>query len=44
MRLGYSSEAESRIDRINRRNHRLEARLTADNEKPKWMRWRTYEG
>ena len=29
MRLGYASEAESRIDQ--------------DEEKPKWMRWRTFD-
>ena len=43
MRLAYACEAESRIDRINRKSHKLEAKLTEDGEKPKWMRWRTYE-
>jgi len=44
MRLAYASEAESRIDRINRKSHKLEARLTEEGGKPKWMRWRTFEG
>jgi hypothetical protein len=43
MRLGYASEAESRVDRINRKSHKLEAKLGKDGERPKWMRWRTYE-
>jgi len=43
MRLAYASEAESRIDRINRRLQKLEAKLGASGERPKWMRWRTYE-
>ena len=43
MRLGYASEAESRIDRINRRLQKLEATLGEDGQKPKWMRWRRYE-
>jgi hypothetical protein len=43
MRLGYASEAESRIDRINRRLHKLQAKLAEGGEKPKWMRWRTFE-
>lgn len=41
MRLAYYSETESRVDRINRRAHRLEAKLD-DGRKPKWMRWRTF--
>jgi len=43
MRLAYASEAESKIDRINRKFHKLEAKLGEDGEKPKWMRWRTFE-
>lgn len=43
MRLGYSSEAESVVDRINRKSHKLEAKLGEDGEKPKWMRWRTFD-
>ena len=43
MRLAYACEAESRIDRINRKTRRLEAKLEEDGVKPKWMRWRTYE-
>jgi len=44
MRLGYASEAESRIDRMNRKSHKLEAMLTEDGQKPKWMRWKTFDG
>ena len=43
MRLAYASEAESRIDRINRKFHKLEAKLGEDGEKPKCMRWGTFE-
>ena len=43
MRLGYASEAESRIDRINRKFHKLQARLGEDGGKPRWMRWRTFD-
>ena len=43
MRLGYASEAESRIDRMNRKLHKLQAKLGEDGEKPKWMRWRTFD-
>jgi hypothetical protein len=32
MRLGYASESDSRIDCINRRAHKLEARLEAKAE------------
>lgn len=42
MRLGYACESESRIDRINRRLHKLEAKLV-EGQKPKWMRWRTFD-
>jgi len=40
MRLGYASEAESRIDR---KFHKLQARLGEDGEKPKWMRWKRFD-
>jgi len=43
MRLGYASEAQSRIDRTNRKFHKLQAKLGEDGEKPKWMRWRTFD-
>jgi len=43
MRLAYASEAESRIDRINWKFHKLQAKLGDDGEKPKWMRWRTFD-
>jgi hypothetical protein len=43
MRLAYASEAESKVDRINRKSHKLEAQLGDDGEKPKWMRWRTFD-
>ena len=41
--LSYASEAESRIDHINRKLHKLQAKLGEDAEKPKWMRWRTFD-
>ena len=43
LRLGYASEAESRIDRINWKLQKLQAKLGEDGEKPKWMRWRTFD-
>lgn len=43
MRLGYASEAESRFDRVNRKFHKLQAKLGQNGEKPKWMRWRTFD-
>jgi hypothetical protein len=43
MRLAYASEAESRVDRINRKSQKLEAKLGDSGEKPKWMRWRTFD-
>ena len=43
LRLGYASEGESRIDRINRKLQKLQAKLGEDGEKPKWMRWRTFD-
>jgi len=42
MRLAYAGEAESRVDRINRKLHKLEAKLGVEGQKPKWMRWPTY--
>jgi hypothetical protein len=43
MRLAYASEAESVVDRINRKSQKLEAKLGDNGEKPKWMRWRTFD-
>ena len=43
MRLGYASETESVVDRINRKLHKLQAKLGADGAKPNWMRWRTFD-
>ena len=43
MRLAHASEAESRIDRINRKFHKLQVKLGEDGEKPKWMQWRTFD-
>jgi len=46
MGLGYSSECETRIDRINRKLQKLQGRLLENDSawlKPKWMRWRTFE-
>lgn len=43
LRLGYSSECEGVIDRLNRRMRKFEARLDYGEVKPKWMRWRTFE-
>lgn len=40
IRLAYRSEAESIIDR---KSHKLEASRGENGEKPKWMRWRTFE-
>ena len=42
-RLAYASEAESVVDRINRKSRKLDVKLAEDGEKPKWMRWRTFE-
>ena len=42
MNLGYDCEAEDAIGRFWRKQHKLEARLGADGEKPKWMRWQSY--
>ncbi len=43
LNLAYSSEAESRLGRIWRQHHKIEAKLDTDCEKPKGMHWRTYE-
>jgi hypothetical protein len=43
LKLGYSSEAEDLMDRLWRKQGKLEARLADDCQKPKWMRMRTYE-
>ena len=42
MRLGYASEAESPLDRLYRKQRKLESRLAEDWQKPKWMRWNSY--
>jgi hypothetical protein len=42
MKLAYTCEAENAVGRIWRKQRKLEARLGADGEKPKWMRWRSY--
>ena len=43
LRLGYMSEAEGAMDRLWRKQRKLEKRLGEDYEKPKGMHWRTYE-
>jgi len=43
MNLAYECEAEGAIKRFWRKQLKLEARLGADGEKPKWMRWRSYK-
>ena len=49
-RLAYASSREDACDRATRRADRLRARLdwepgilNGGGEKPKWMRWRTFE-
>jgi len=42
-RLVYSSEAESPLDRLWRKQRKIESRLIEGEIKPKAMRWRTYE-
>lgn len=44
MRLGYSSEAEGRCDRLWRKLRKLEARLLDGDSRPKGMHQRTFEG
>lgn len=43
LKLAYSSESESLIGRAWRRQHKIEAKLAANCEKPKGMHWHTYE-
>jgi hypothetical protein len=43
LKLGYSSEAEDAMDRLWRKQRKLEAKMGHSGEKPKWMRMRTYE-
>lgn len=43
MRLGYTSESESPLDRAWRKTRKLEDRLTEDGQRPKGMRKRTFE-
>jgi hypothetical protein len=43
MRLAYSSEAESQLDRLWRKQRKIEAHLIAGEARPKGMHWRTYE-
>jgi hypothetical protein len=43
LKLGYSGESEDLLGRLWRKQHKLEARLGEDCQKPKWMRMRTYE-
>jgi hypothetical protein len=43
LRLAYMSEAESTLERLWRRQRKLEARIGEDYERPKGMRTRTYD-
>ncbi len=43
MNLSYECEAEDAIGRFWRKQRKLEARIGADGEKPKWMRWQSYK-
>jgi hypothetical protein len=43
LRLGYSGESEGSMDRLWRKQRKLEARLGENYRKLKWMRMRTYE-
>ena len=43
LRLAYLSECLSPLDRLWRKQSKLEARLGLEGERPKRMRWRTYE-
>ena len=43
MRLAYSSEAEDRMDRLWRKQRKLENKLIEGEIKPKAMHWRTFE-
>ena len=41
--LAYASETEDYIDRLGRKQWKLEAKLDSGLRKPQWMRIRTYE-
>ena len=43
MRVGYASETEDRMGRVWRKQHKLEAKLDEDGQRPKGMRSQTYE-
>ena len=43
MRLGYSSEAESTLDRLHRKQRKLERQLGGGGQRPKGIRRITYE-
>lgn len=43
MELAYASEAESVVDRLNRKTHKLQVLLAENGERPKWMRGRTFD-
>jgi len=43
LKLGYASEAEGSLDRLWRKQRKLEAKLEENYRKPKWMRRRTYD-
>jgi len=43
MRLAYSSEAEDHMDRLWRKQRKLETKLIEGEIKPKGMHWRTFE-
>src|SRR3569623_1860609 len=43
LRLAYMSEAEGAMDRLWRKQRKLERPLGDEYEKPKGMHWRTYE-
>ena len=43
MRLAYSSEAEDHMDRLWRKQRKLESKLIEGEIKPKGMHWGTYE-
>jgi hypothetical protein len=44
LRLGYLSESEDALGRLHRKTGKLRDRLDENEGKPKWMRWRTFEG
>jgi len=43
MNLAYECEAEDVVGRLWRKQLKLEAKLGADGEKPKRMRWQSYK-